>query len=73
MIRKFMYVCQYCYWDTSNIKFAFAKESELDNIIFQLKESYVKGSLKKMYDHVMNKLKENEGLVDRNIYYFYFL
>ncbi len=27
---KFYYICPYCYWDTSNIKFSSQKESELD-------------------------------------------
>jgi hypothetical protein len=57
-----VYMCTYCYWDTSNIKFACQKETDLDSLIHQLKESSNKGFLKKMYDHIMIKLKENEGL-----------
>jgi hypothetical protein len=57
-----MYSCQYCFWDTSAIKFACAKETDLDSLIYQLKDSSSKGYLKKMYDHVLQKLKENEGL-----------
>jgi hypothetical protein len=39
------------------------KESDLDSLIFQLKESSTKGYLKKMYDHIINRLKDNEGLI----------
>ena len=55
-------MCPYCYWDTANIKFACQKETDLDGLIHQLKDSTNKGLLKKMYDHVQLKLKENEGL-----------
>lgn len=57
-----MYVCPYCYWDTSNIKFACQKETDLDSLIHQLKDSTNKGLLKKMYDYCNNKLTENEML-----------
>lgn len=60
---KYLYVCPHCYWDTSNIKFSCTKESDLDSLIFQLKDSSVKGFLKKMYDHCTTKLKENDGLI----------
>lgn len=61
--RKYMYVCPYCYWDTSNIKFSCPKETDLDSLIYQLKDTSSKGYLKKMYDHTISKLKENEGLI----------
>jgi hypothetical protein len=65
---KYMYSCPYCYWDTGSVKFACPKETDLDSLIYQLKESSTKGYLRKMYDHVLLKLKENEGLVsDCNI------
>ncbi len=55
-------MCPYCYWDTANIKFACPKETDLDSLIHQLKDSANKGFMKKMYDHLQNKLKENEGM-----------
>jgi hypothetical protein len=61
---KYMYMCPYCYWDTSTIKFASPKESDLDSLIYQLKDSASKGYLRKMYDHLIGKLKENEGLTN---------
>lgn len=54
-----MYLCPYCYWDTSNIKFAKEKEIELDSLIGQLKDASCSGYLNKMYLHSLNKLKEN--------------
>jgi hypothetical protein len=36
----------------------------LDGLIGQLKEQSVKGYLKKMFDHVITKFKENENIVD---------
>ena len=63
MNGKYMYVCPFCYWDTTTIKFVTSKESDLDSLIFQLKESSTKGYLKKMYDHIINRLKDNEGLI----------
>lgn len=59
---KYMYVCPYCYLDTGTIKFSCARETDLDGLIFQLKESQTKGYLRKMYEHVITKLKENENL-----------
>src|SRR6185312_11153372 len=59
---KYIFMCPYCYWDTSNIKFSTAKETDLDSLIYQLKDSSNKGFLKKMYDHVLVKLKENENI-----------
>jgi hypothetical protein len=58
----YLYVCPYCYWDTENIKFACQKETELDGYVQDLKESTNKGLLKKMFDHIQTKLKDNEGL-----------
>ena len=55
-------MCPYCYWDTTPIKFACKKEVDLDGLIHQLKDSVNKGLLKKMYDHIQTKLKENEGI-----------
>ena len=49
-------------------KFDFNTIDDFDSLIYQLKESSSKGYLRKMYDHVLNKLKDNEGLVsDSNI------
>lgn len=74
IFRLWLYICSYCNWDTSVRKFAYAKESDLNMVIEQVKEHSNKGYLKKMYDSMMLKLKENEGLsVERNIthkYYF---
>jgi hypothetical protein len=63
-----MYACPYCYWDTNSVKFACVKEIDLDSLIYQLKEFSMKGYLRKMYDHVLQKLRENEGLVSDCLY-----
>ena len=55
-----MYFCTYCYWDTTEKKLTTDKETDLDNIIFQLKDTSNKGYLKKMYDYLVSKLKKNE-------------
>ena len=57
-----MYACPYCYWDTSNIKFAKAKETDLDILIGQLQERSCSGLLKRMYSYSLNKLKKQEDL-----------
>ncbi len=62
IIRMWVYICSYCNWDTSVRKFAYAKESDLSLVIDQIKEHSNKGFLRKMYDCVVFKLKENEGL-----------
>ena len=59
-VRKYVYFCTYCYWDTTEKKLTTDKETDLDNIIFQLKDTSNKGYLKKMYDHLVSKLKKNE-------------
>jgi hypothetical protein len=64
---KYLYICPYCYWDTTTIKFVISKESDLDSLIFQLKESSTKEYLKKMYDFIINRLKYNEGLITQYI------
>ena len=60
--NTFMYACPYCYWDTSNIKFAKAKETDLDILIGQLQERSCSGFLKRMYTHALNKLKKQENI-----------
>jgi hypothetical protein len=62
-----MYSCPNCYWDTASLKFACQKETDLDSLIHQLKDSTNKGLLKKMFDYCQLKLKENEGLNDSKI------
>lgn len=61
--NKYFYACGYCYYDTNVIKFACAKESDLDSLVIQLKDSQTKGYLKKLYDHNLLKLKQNENLI----------
>jgi len=63
-----VYICSYCNWDTSVRKFAYAKESDLSLVIDQVKEHSNKGFLRKMYDCVVFKLKENEGLFTERKY-----
>ena len=57
---KFVYSCSYCSWDTSNIKFISKEENDIEMLIYQLKESNIKGYLKKNYDLVNGNLKKNE-------------
>jgi hypothetical protein len=67
LIRLWLYICSYCNWDTSVRKFAYSKENELSMVIEQVKEHSNKGYLKKMYDSVIFKLKEREGLSTERI------
>lgn len=57
---KFVYACSYCFWDSSNIKFVSKEEVEIEGLIYQLKDSNIKGYLRKYYDNVLNKLKSND-------------
>jgi len=63
---KFVYFCTYCYWDTTEKKLTTDKETDLDNIIFQLKDTSSKGYMKKMYDHLVSKLKKNDQAITIN-------
>lgn len=56
---KYLYACSYCSWDTTSIKFVTKEENDIELLIYQLKDSSVKGYLKKNYDIVLNRLKEN--------------
>jgi len=56
---KYLYACSYCSWDTTSIKFVSKEENDIEMLIYQLKESSVKGYLKKNYDLVLSKLKES--------------
>lgn len=59
---KYVYACSYCSWDTSNIKFVTKDENDIEGLIYQLKESNVKGYLRKAYDGALNRLKSNEDM-----------
>ena len=56
---NFMYVCSYCYYDTTNIRLSRTKEVELDLTVGKIQESSSGGYLKKMYVNVCKKLKDN--------------
>jgi hypothetical protein len=58
--RKFVFYCQYCNWSSSENKLIFNKEADAASAAFQIKDFYNKGYLKKMYDHLVDKLKKNE-------------
>lgn len=65
---KYVYGCNYCSWDTSNIKFVSKDENDIEGLIYQLKESNIKGYLKKAYDLTLNKLKGND-VINKKIMY----
>lgn len=54
---KHFYSCSYCLWDTTNIKFVSKNESDIEGLIFQLKETNIKGYLRKNYDLMSNNIK----------------
>lgn len=60
--NKHYYGCNYCNWDTSNIKFSTENELDLNGLIYQLKAFNNKGYLEKNYNLISNKLKSNEQL-----------
>ena len=58
--NKHLYGCNYCNWESSNIKFITKEEHDLNGLIYQLKCSNAKGYLEKNYSSTLNKLKSNE-------------
>lgn len=58
--EKYLYACNYCLWDTSQIKFVSKKENDIEGLIYQLKETNIKGYLKKNYDLMFNRLKATD-------------
>lgn len=47
-------------WDTSQIKFISKNENDIEGLIYQLKETNMKGYLKKNYDSMLAKLKSSD-------------
>lgn len=54
---KHFYSCTYCLWDTTNVKLVSKNESDIEGIIYQLKEASIKGFLRKNYDLISNNIK----------------
>ena len=60
--KKYFYACTYCLWDTSQIKFVSEEENNIEELIYQLKQTNNSGYLKKNFDQMVNKIKDSDEL-----------